>query len=337
MRLSEVGGRLRTGTGFFVAPGHVITCAHVVEPDDDSRASSFTIQGDFGTAEAAPEELRPNGLADLALFRIDEKNHPVVLLSGAAEVGDPVWTQGFVSQQNEIRLEPAAGEIEGERRAKLETGGLEYTLIKFRGAQIIPGMSGAPLLNRRTGGVCGVVAKTLNENMGAGGLAVPFRIILACYPALRELQGEYHRSNSQWRMANIMVPSPGLTERDKIQILLSLPEGPAVLLAEVPLEVINVFYGLTALSSLQVVHEANNLRLRAGQPQMQAFRIALVGLPNPEKVGVIEYWHEAFAAAASRGPRMLAGLLYAAPPGTFDGLDQIIADFLANLRTWPIR
>jgi hypothetical protein len=243
-------------------------------------------------------------------------------------------TEGFINRQGELRLEPITGEIEGERRARLQSGGPEYTLIKFKGAQIVPGMSGAPLLNQNTGAICGIVARTLNEAAHVGGLAVPVRAILGGFPFLSERQSAYHRLNQSWRLSDIVFPAPELTDDDKIRALKRLPGGPGVLMAIIPDDVVSRFYALTFTDSTDLIRRANNLRLRT-DPAIKPHLIVLLGLPKAEN-GIIDYWHAAFAGAAARGPRMLAAVLYEAPPGTYDGIEDILLSMLASLKTWPV-
>jgi hypothetical protein len=49
-------------------------------------------------------------------------------------------------------------------------------------------MSGAPLLNQRTGKVCGIVKFTRDRSFDLGGGAIPTRVILEQFPQLREFQ-----------------------------------------------------------------------------------------------------------------------------------------------------
>jgi len=333
VRLVEEGRR-RTGTGFFVAPGYVLTCAHVVEPTTNNPPSRFSVESKGGTWEAMPEQWRPGEFQDLAVLRTPANDNPCVLLGAAAEPTDPFWTQGFVSAQGELRLEPATGEIEGERRSRLETGGPEFTLIKFKGGQIVPGMSGAPLLNLRTGAICGIVARTRNEHDDSGGLAVPVRTIFGCYPFIIEAQSQYHHSQPEWRLTGISLPSAELSDAEKARILLTFPAGPGGLLAIVPHELMVPFYALTPTMSTEIVLTANNLRVLA-EPKTKPYLITLIGLPDPS-LGSLNFWHSAFTNAAARGPRMLAALLYSTPLGIFDGLDHSLRELLATLRTWPV-
>ena len=42
------------------------------------------------------------------------------------------------------------------------------------------GFSGAPLLNRRTGAVCGIIRRTRNEETDLGGYAIPVKDFETC-------------------------------------------------------------------------------------------------------------------------------------------------------------
>jgi hypothetical protein len=63
--------------------------------------------------------------------------------------------------------------------------GDENPLIKFKLGQVQPGFSGSPLLNLRTGKVCGVVNKTRDEYSDLGGRAIPVQTIFKYFPQLQ--------------------------------------------------------------------------------------------------------------------------------------------------------
>jgi HEAT repeat protein len=67
-------------------------------------------------------------------------------------------------------------------------------LLKLQGAQIEKGISGAALLNLKTGKVCGMVKATRAADFDLGGGAIPTRVILEQFPELRSLQQAFHRS-----------------------------------------------------------------------------------------------------------------------------------------------
>src|SRR5262249_54205479 len=77
--------------------------------------------------------------------------------------------------------------------------GDEPPLIKFKLDQGRPGMSGAPLLNQRTGKVCGVVKFTRDRSTDLGGGAVPVSVVLSQFEELVELQQQFHQHDKRWR------------------------------------------------------------------------------------------------------------------------------------------
>src|SRR5262245_56551323 len=60
-------------------------------------------------------------------------------------------------------------------------------------------MSGAPLLNQRTGKVCGVVKFTRDRSIDLGGGAVPISVVLSKFGELVELQQRFHQADKRWR------------------------------------------------------------------------------------------------------------------------------------------
>src|SRR5207253_10304494 len=64
--------------------------------------------------------------------------------------------------------------------------------------QVTYGLSGGPLLNLRTGGVCGIVQKTRSSKSDMGGRAIPTQSVLECFPGLTELQQQFHQNDQRW-------------------------------------------------------------------------------------------------------------------------------------------
>ena len=91
------------GTEFFVAPGLVLTCAHVVGNVSSALGSSLpTVRGLWRDQplelQVVPEWFLPkdDGGPDLALLRIvGEVTHPVAAMAGIAEPGDDLWAYGY--------------------------------------------------------------------------------------------------------------------------------------------------------------------------------------------------------------------------------------------------
>lgn len=179
------------GTGFFVAPGLILTCAHVVrEATDETIQVRWQKQENW--AEAVMEKALPDPY-DVALLRVTlpPEAHPTcVYLDGEVRSRDPLYLFGYPDQDFPNGC-PVTVNCEG-------LTGDEPALIKFALGQVRPGMSGAPLLNQRTGKVCGMVKFTRDRSFDLGGGAILTDVILAQFPELRELQQEFHRDDRRW-------------------------------------------------------------------------------------------------------------------------------------------
>src|SRR5207248_1007327 len=145
------------GTGFFVAPGKILTCAHVVEP---ARTNNLPIKISWQgqTLAGQIEHFRDVASTDLALLEVSLTNHPCVLLYGGAEPQHHLYSVGFP----DIEPNGASTTFKSEGWA-----GGQLERLKFQQGQARPGMSGSPLLNWETGGVCGIVQLSYSTSTAA--------------------------------------------------------------------------------------------------------------------------------------------------------------------------
>ena len=135
------------GTGFFVAPGLILTCAHVVEYADFNSVDVFW-KSDQQTYTAKIEKLLEYPL-DLALLRLEGKvpNHPCVYLDlSEPKINEELYIFGYPKDEgiNYSDGDSATFKYEGESFKK------DVLLHKLKEGQIIEGFSGSPLLNLRT-------------------------------------------------------------------------------------------------------------------------------------------------------------------------------------------
>lgn len=169
------------GTGFFVVPGHVLTCAHVISPatltspDPLSAAPRAKIQvcDRAGREHEITTDPSIDSKADLAWLSLPgaPPDVPVPLISDGMVVGDELWTYGF--PLGKTAGVPVTFDAEGMAEGP-------PPLLKFKGGQVQDGLSGAPLLNRRTGAVCGIIRRTRNEETDLGGYAIPVKDFETC-------------------------------------------------------------------------------------------------------------------------------------------------------------
>ena len=176
------------GTGFFVGQGLILTCAHVIEM---AWLKSTTVKIVWN-GQSHPSEIHTflaPPYPDLALLRIDLQQHPCVYLHEDIELKDYLSSYGYTDICPEG--ESATFEYEGSSSEPQK-------LLKLKDGQVRPGLSGAPLLNLRTGGVCGIVKSSRDRVSDLGGRAIPTSTIYSQLNELNVLQQQFHQKNLQW-------------------------------------------------------------------------------------------------------------------------------------------
>jgi hypothetical protein len=192
VRLSVPDGH---GTGFFVAPGKILSCAHVVKPAQEAKkavtafwngqAYIASIQYYLGETHSELQMLYP----DLAVLKVDNlSDHPCVYLHEEAHLGDKFYSYGFIDDYK--GGDPATFVSEGWTD--------ERKMLKLKAGQAQAGMSGAPVLNLRTGGVCGVMKRSRGVDSDLGGRAVPVSIVFQEFSELVEQQKLFHQRDKRW-------------------------------------------------------------------------------------------------------------------------------------------
>jgi HEAT repeat protein/energy-coupling factor transporter ATP-binding protein EcfA2 len=174
------------GTGFFVAPGLILTCAHVVRKADDLQVTVSYPVWQQPLSAIVKAKADDGKTLDLALVEISEPlpDHPCVLLDEEpVAVGQALYSYGYLeSYTNAAPVRPINEGLTGDTPP----------LLKLQGAQIERGISGAALLNLKSGKVCGMVKETRAAGFDLGGGAIPTRVILEQFPELRSLQQAFH-------------------------------------------------------------------------------------------------------------------------------------------------
>ncbi|WP_329266881.1 trypsin-like peptidase domain-containing protein [Streptomyces sp. NBC_01451] len=198
LEVRSPGGKVTIeGTGFLIAPGTVITCAHVVadhfeELPDFVRAR--TVDGSEFLLEPVPEwyvRRRPGDM-DLAFLRApDDMGLPHVLVSDLIDVGDWVWTFGypagmFRAGQSALLTVQGASRL----RAVDKNGrplGVDWQPQRVFGTPVGGGYSGSAVLNRRTGAVCGLLCSS--DKAGSAHM-VSAGDLLSALPQLTQVQSD---------------------------------------------------------------------------------------------------------------------------------------------------
>ena len=182
--------KVSQGTGFFVAPGLILTCAHVVDTAQ-KNSSPVEVHWHGQTASAQIQEFRNAPYPDLALLQVNLPNHPCVLLHGGAEPFSQLYSYGYPDNDPDGAASSVTFDSEG-------WAGMQQELLKFKLGQVRPGRSGSPLLNRDTGSVCGIVQITLDRNSLLGGKGLLTQAIVREFPNLEALQKQFHQQDKRW-------------------------------------------------------------------------------------------------------------------------------------------
>ena len=196
-------GRSGWGTGFFVAPGWILTCAHVVK-----EAKGEPVQVRWQNQENWAQAVVERSIADpydLALLRVTlpaNANPPCVYLDEEIRSRDPLYLFGYPDQDFPNGC-PVTFNCEG-------LTGDEPALIKFALGQVRPGMSGSPLLNQRTGKVCGIVKFTRDRSFDLGGGAIPTGVVFSQFPQLISQNRQFHQRDNRWTK---LLPLPSSQTR----------------------------------------------------------------------------------------------------------------------------
>ncbi len=179
------------GTGFFVAPNWILTCAHVVESAKDNPVQVFWKAGNQNyTAKVTQLYKYP---LDLALLRLDEDclHHPCVELDDTEpKTNDDLYIFGY-PKNSEVDYslgDSASFKYEGRSFKQ------DIILYKLKQGQVISGFSGSPLLNLLTGKVCGIVHLSRDEGNDLGGRAVSAQMIVKHFPEIALLNKQLHQS-----------------------------------------------------------------------------------------------------------------------------------------------
>jgi hypothetical protein len=173
-------------TAVFVAPGIALTCAHVFRNYTPDSVLQVTWRGATRSAVLQEQFIdwdSPNRWPDLALIKVDipEEDYTVLHFADEYAVGDQLLAVGY--SEKSPYGETVLCTVEGDSRV-----GNDQLLLKFRGAQIRAGFSGAPLFNLQTNAVVGIIKSTRDPDSDLGGLAIPTSVIRSFVPLIATME-----------------------------------------------------------------------------------------------------------------------------------------------------
>lgn len=168
IRLPEPDGGFCTG--FFAAPGVIVTCRHGIANADLREKVEFEWNGGMHEARRRIIPDHSDNI-DYSVFHTELPNHPFLLLHPDSSIHDEVFIPAFSADRPE-----GTGRMARFDSLWDEEQGTFFLVLK--GAQLEPGMSGAPVLNLQTHCVCGVLKSSRDILTDLGGRAVSVKSIL---------------------------------------------------------------------------------------------------------------------------------------------------------------
>ncbi|MCB5167503.1 trypsin-like peptidase domain-containing protein [Streptomyces bambusae] len=191
VRTSDTG----FGSGFLVAEDTVLTCAHVVH--GHTRAQVLTPGGAIAAdvVATAPED-RGSGpvyaYPDLACLRLQSPVPGIGVWLGdeTPPPGDEVAVHGF----SRHTLEPG----EQPDTLHLVVAGRSGQFVRLQWDTVFQGFSGGPVLDLRTGRVCGLLKASRDERSPQGGWLVPVQAVRDHFPDLAADNDRAHVPGTPW-------------------------------------------------------------------------------------------------------------------------------------------
>jgi hypothetical protein len=183
----STAGKAYEGMGFFFAPGLALTSAHVVPQAEGEMVQVFLP----GEQHAVPAEVKyrfPEEVGLVILQVQTTESMPCAYLDADIKPGDQGYTFGCTGTSRKVHR--VMLECEGMMGSAI---GISHLAGRSKHLQL----NGSPILNQRTGKVCGIV-HTPTQNSSYRGEAVPMGMIFAEFPALSILQKEYHCQDNRW-------------------------------------------------------------------------------------------------------------------------------------------
>jgi hypothetical protein len=125
----------------------------------------------------------------LALLKADDIEHPCVYFDEDVSPGDSIYAVS--GSHDSSHGNEAIFDFDGHSSTP--------PLLRLKGRSAMPGIIGAPALNLRTGGVCGIV-KGSRDDVGQDALAIPLSTVTFVCQKLKlgEQQIAYHKANTKW-------------------------------------------------------------------------------------------------------------------------------------------
>jgi hypothetical protein len=186
------GAVVAYGTGVFVAPGLLATCAHVVPPVPSDPVAGDAQYVVFSGGQRLPAQVLvcdPVDAAaelysypDVALLQVPFTDHPCIRVA-ERDPGPSLYAYGCILVGRQRMWDPMLLTVEGWRRLGEGRAVGEPFFLKTSGGQVHAGSSGGGAIDLATGELIGLVKISRNERLDLGAVLVPADSMLNTFAA----------------------------------------------------------------------------------------------------------------------------------------------------------
>jgi hypothetical protein len=190
------------GTGFLISQEFAVTCTHVIAPDGASMPKEVSVRF-YGAAKlhpaaVDPQYCRPAEAEDIAFLTLVPPvadKQPLPLGSASGTNGHDFETFGFPSLN-------AEGGIRGDGHVLGKTHINRIPVLQIDSKQVSPGFSGAPVLDKLTGRIIGMITKIAVPDeygrLSDVAFIIPSESLRAVLPALKVVDACPYRGLSSF-------------------------------------------------------------------------------------------------------------------------------------------
>lgn len=196
-----IPGQSGASTGFFVAPGKILTCTpEIVGAGEHPIKVSWLDQGKCN--EATGDRLFQSNTLAIVKLTSPYPSHSCVYLDQTFRVDDPFCTYGY----SEVLAKGGYGVGKCQKQT-----GRNRDVIEFETHQNSLTLQSSPLLNWKTLKVCGIVQSThdhirtiADQDDVTVGKAISAATILTAVDDLKQEQRAFHQKDRRW--SNLLLP-----------------------------------------------------------------------------------------------------------------------------------
>lgn len=207
------------GTGFFVTPNLILTCAHVVLGcKEEDYIEEIYILATGNIHKAKLKSIYTDENVDLAILEIEGEtldHRCAYLAKPKLDLGCKFYTFGY--PKNNPDGDSVQFNYEGPCRKN--TNKTPYFWHKLTGGYVEEGLSGSPLLQISTGLVCGIISIHYSNNEQSYTRALSTESIFYIFPDLENYRFISHTKDKSWH--NLI---PGLNQENGKEDLSGNPD-----------------------------------------------------------------------------------------------------------------